>query len=159
VRRPWNIPDLPVYSLVTCTGGRLNMNICTYVSAISMKPKQYLIAVYKDTKTLDNLMAGSTAVLQLLHRSQSGLVNVLGKKSGRNTDKQKYLERKNALITWNENKVLSDACAWVELKPAGKTEIGGDHVLFYFDVIRFKTNSDKSCLMVSTLISEGRILG
>ncbi|MFZ9982356.1 MAG: flavin reductase [Cyclobacteriaceae bacterium] len=159
MRRPWNIPDLPVYSLATYFGDRVNMNICTYVSAISMKPKQYMVAVYKDTKTLDNLLAGSNAVLQLLHSSQSALVNVLGKKSGRSTDKQKYLERKNALVTWNDRKVLSDACAWLELKPAGKTETEGDHVLFYFDVIRFKTNSDKSCLMVSRLISEGRILG
>jgi flavin reductase (DIM6/NTAB) family NADH-FMN oxidoreductase RutF len=135
------------------------MNICTYVSAISLKPKQYMVAVYRNTKTLDNLLSGSTAVLQLLHRSQSGLVNVLGKKSGKNLDKQKYLERKKVLTNWNGFRVLSDSCAWLELKSLGHVETGGDHLIFYFDLVRFKTNSDKSCLTVNRLISEGKILG
>lgn len=135
------------------------MNICTYVSAISMKPKQYMVAVYKDTKTLENLLSGSAAVLQLLHRSQSGLVNTLGKKSGKNIDKQKYLERKKILTVWNGFPVLTDACAWIELKPLGHIETGGDHLMFYFDMVRFKTMDEKACLTVNRLISEGKILG
>ena len=44
--RPWNLLNLPVYSLATYQGEKVNMNICTYVSAVSMKPKQYMVAVY-----------------------------------------------------------------------------------------------------------------
>ena len=45
MKRPWNIISPPVYSLVTYDEeGKVNMNICTYVSAVSMKPKMYSIA-------------------------------------------------------------------------------------------------------------------
>ena len=47
MRRPWNIINLPIYSLQTVdSNGKLNMNICTYVSVVSMKPKIYSIAIY-----------------------------------------------------------------------------------------------------------------
>ena len=52
MKRPWNIISPPVYSLVTYDEeGKVNMNICTYVSAVSMKPKIYSIAIDYTTKT------------------------------------------------------------------------------------------------------------
>ena len=52
MKRPWNIIDLPVYSLLSNDmNGNINMNICTYVSAVSMKPKIYSIAIDFKTKT------------------------------------------------------------------------------------------------------------
>ena len=80
MKRPWNIIDAAVYSLATYHNDILNMNICTYVTAISMQPKLYAIAVYNHTKTLDNLLQPSSAVLQLLHKEQYKLVKMLGKK-------------------------------------------------------------------------------
>ncbi len=38
-KRPWNLIDVPVYSLVTRNGDETNMNLCTYVTAIA-KPKR-----------------------------------------------------------------------------------------------------------------------
>ena len=56
MKRPWNIIDLPIYSLQTTDKkGNINMNICTYVSAISIKPKMYSIAIDYNTKTFENL--------------------------------------------------------------------------------------------------------
>ena len=158
MRRPWNIPDVPVYSLATYAGGRVNMNICTYVTPISMKPKQYAVAVYKNTQTLDNLLAGSGAVLQLLHRSQANLVPGLGKRSGRSLDKQNFLQRKKVLIEWNGHQVLTGAMAWIELKPIGQVDSGGDHLLYYFESVRYKTNRETSCLSLQHLIRNGWIL-
>ena len=55
MKRPWNIISPPVYSLVTYDEhGKVNMNICTYVSAVSMKPKMYSIAIDYTTKTYKN---------------------------------------------------------------------------------------------------------
>ena len=52
MKRPWNIVDHAVYSLVSYDNeNNINMNICTYVSAISMKPKVFMIAIYYGTKT------------------------------------------------------------------------------------------------------------
>ena len=80
MKRPRNIIDAAVYSLATYHNDTVNMNICTYVTAISMQPKLYAIAVYNHTKTLDNLIQSSSAVLQLLHKDQYKLVKMLGKK-------------------------------------------------------------------------------
>ncbi len=33
VKRPWNIVNMPVYSLATYVDDQLNMNVCTYVTA------------------------------------------------------------------------------------------------------------------------------
>ena len=48
MKRPWNIVDHAVYSLVSYDNeNNINMNICTYVSAISMKPKVFMILLTK----------------------------------------------------------------------------------------------------------------
>lgn len=158
MRRPWNVPDVPVYSLATYKGDVANMNICTYVSAISMKPKQYAIAVYKNTFTLDLLKDRASCVLQLLNRSHTKLIPLLGKKSGRTTDKMKMLDRRRCLIQWNGYAVLSKSNAWIELKLIDSFETGGDHTLFYFEALRFKTNSERSVLTFNHLIKSKVIL-
>ena len=67
MKRPWNIVSPPVYSLLTFDDdGKLNMNICTYVSAVSMQPKMYSIAIDYTSKTYKNLQKSSKVVLQLL---------------------------------------------------------------------------------------------
>ena len=53
MKRPWNIINPAVYSLITYDEhDTLNMNICSYVSAVSLKPKLYLIAIDYSTKTI-----------------------------------------------------------------------------------------------------------
>ena len=96
MRRPWNIINLPIYSLQTVdSNGKLNMNICTYVSVVSMKPKIYSIAIYYGTKTIENLDNSNNVVLQILSKKNIGLVKNLGKKSGLKIDKDKYLRKQN----------------------------------------------------------------
>jgi len=69
MKRPWNIIDLPIYSLQTTDKkGSINMNICTYVTAISIKPKIYSIAIDYNTKTFENLEDSSEAILQIVVR-------------------------------------------------------------------------------------------
>ena len=83
MRRPWNIIDCPIYSLSTSDSeGKTNMNICTYVTAISMKPKMYLISIEYNSKTYQNLINTKTSYLQILNINQSGLVKVFGKTGG-----------------------------------------------------------------------------
>ena len=44
--KPWNRVDGPIYSLSTAAHGKGNLNICSYVTPISMKPKRYIVGVY-----------------------------------------------------------------------------------------------------------------
>ena len=89
--KPWNRVDGPVYSLSTTHAGRGNLNICSYVTPISMKPKRFIIGVYKDTKTLENLEANPVGLLNYLSKDHANLVKLLGKKTGHKFDKVKAL--------------------------------------------------------------------
>jgi flavin reductase (DIM6/NTAB) family NADH-FMN oxidoreductase RutF len=138
MQKPWNIPNLPVYSLATYLNGTVNMNICTYVSAVSMQPKLYSIAIYNNTKTLENIEQVEFAVLQLLHSSHASLVKKLGQTSGKNYNKQKYLEKKGILTTWNEFKILQNLSAIVLLQKKEAIQTG-DHKLFVFEALQHKS--------------------
>ena len=158
MKRPWNIIDLPVYSLLSNDiNGNINMNICTYVSAVSMKPKIYSIAIDFKTKTYDNLIASDRVVLQLLSKKNISLVRTLGKKSGKKIDKHNYLKKKK-LFNWKGYEVLKDVCALVELEKSEEIKINGDHHIFLFDAVSYKSFSDKDILTTKDLIEKKIIL-
>ena len=80
-KKPWNRINLPVYSISSRFDTAYNMNICTYTSAVSMQPKQIMVAIYNDTKTLEIVDNSLKFVLQLLSAEQYRMVNLLGKKA------------------------------------------------------------------------------
>lgn len=155
MKRPWNLANIPVYSLATYDGDRMNMNICTYVSAVSMKPKRYMVAVYHNTQSLENILKSKTAILQILGKKHLSLVNVLGKKSGLRYDKQTYLTKKKCLETWNDKSVLTDCAGLMELEKLWSKD-AGDHSMFLFDVKQFQTNHE-NVLMLDDLREKGLV--
>ncbi len=149
MQKPWNLINVPIYSLATFEGGIVNMNICNYVSAVSMYPKKYMIAIDSDTKTYQNLMNNEVVVLQLLHSSQFNLIKKLGNESGKKVNKQTYLHKKELLENWEGFEVLKNISARLLLKKEF-SQLTGDHTLFVFEVLKFKTyNSD--CLTLNIL--------
>jgi flavin reductase (DIM6/NTAB) family NADH-FMN oxidoreductase RutF len=138
MRRPWNLIDSPVYSLATYAGGQVNMNICTYVTAISMGPKIYAIAIYKNTKTLENMQNTEHAILQFLHPEQFKLVKNLGQRSGVNFNKHRYLSKNNLVEDWNGYDVLKNTAARILLQKIDFKETG-DHLLFTFKAEKYKS--------------------
>lgn len=118
------------------------MNICTYVSAISMKPKLYAVAIYQETKTLENVTNSEFVILQLLHSSHFNLVKKLGHTSGMNYDKELYLTKKEMLTKWQDHFVLKNLSAAILLKKVSN-QLLGDHSLFIFEAIKYKSyNTD-----------------
>lgn len=97
MKRPLNLSNIPVYSLATYDGEKVNMNICTYVSAVSMKPKRYMVALYHQTQSLQNIINSKRAVLQVLGKHHLPLVKILGKKSGCHL-RQRNLPKKEKII-------------------------------------------------------------
>jgi flavin reductase (DIM6/NTAB) family NADH-FMN oxidoreductase RutF len=168
VKKPWNLPDLPVYSLMTEIDGQINMNICTYVSAMSMNPKRYAIGVYYQTKTLQNIQNGAKIVLQLLAQNQWPVVRNFGQKSGLTFDKHDFLRRKNTGDTehphkypyqcsrWHDFVVLKQALAYIELQTLWH-QTAGDHELYLFDVLRHQTLLEETPLKVSDLRNNGLV--
>lgn len=158
MRRPWNNVDFPVYSLCTKGEHHFNMNICTYVTPISLKPKLYCIGIYYNTQTLENLKQSDFAVLQFLNNTQASLVNALGKKSGKTYNKENYLRKKDQLTTWQGFDILKDCNAYLLLEKTGQQNIGGDHELFYFEVKKTKNCFDQNGLTNQYLIEKKIIL-
>jgi flavin reductase (DIM6/NTAB) family NADH-FMN oxidoreductase RutF len=140
--KPWNRVDGPIYSLSTTAHGKANFNICSYVTPISMKPKRYIIGVYKGTKTLENLESNPSGVLNFMTDEMSNLVNLLGKKSGHKIDKIKKLGYRIKL-TDDGFYVLNGSMATVRLKFTTRMD-GGDHWAWLAEVVSHENhNADK----------------
>lgn len=157
MRRPWNLVDEQVYSLATYGFDSFNMNICTYVSPLSLKPKLYGIALYEGTKTLENIRESNYCVLQILRQSHIDLIKVLGKKSGNSFNKELHLASKNMLANWKGYHVLKDAAALVLLKRRRVLKTG-DHFLCIFELEASKSAYEDQLLTTKKLIDSGLIL-
>ncbi|MEM7103884.1 MAG: flavin reductase [Bacteroidota bacterium] len=157
MRRPWNIINTPVYSLATYDETNVNMNICTYVMAVSRKPKLYAISIEHGSKTLENLENSSVGVLQLLTAMHSNLIRPLGLKSGKKVNKHQWLTKNAQLIEWQAQSVLKDAAAYLMLEKISQETVG-DHELFIFKTIKSKTLSETGILMFQDLIDQKIIL-
>ena len=157
VRRPWNIIDVPVYSLATYKADDINMNICTYVTAVSRKPKQYAIALENGSRSLEIMNERVHCVLQLLTNDHIQLVRILGKRSGKTFDKKGYLLKNDELTTWHNFPVLKHCAAYLWLKKIDESEVG-DHRLITFGLEKFTTRSEDNILMFSQLVKQRIIL-
>lgn len=156
MKRPWNRIPLPVYSLVTQDAEHgFNMNIMTYVSVVSMKPKVFMIALDPRTKSFDNFASSKHGVLQMLSQDQSNKVRTLGKRSAHQTKKINT----QTLPQFHGFPYLPEANALVEIKAFEKIQKSSmDHVLFLCDMVSSKNLQDDAFLTTLDLIEQGVIL-
>ena len=147
-KKPWNRTNVPVYSVASNSAELPNMNICTYATAVSMHPKRFIVAIYKGTKTLDNIEQSRHFVLQLLSVDHLSLVNRLSKFSGTKKDKLKTMQ--HLLADYNGFKILKDAVAVIEMKVLTLTD-GGDHMLALCDMAGYKNISEAEVLTLDHL--------
>ncbi len=134
-KKPWNRVDQPVYSIASIAETKANMNICSYVTPVSMKPKRFIVAIYKKTLTLDLVRKNSEFILQYLAQDQYRVVNLLGKKSGYAVDKMQRL--KNKIEPFKNFIVMKNCLAYVHLNVVEWLD-GGDHWCTLCDVVSHK---------------------
>ena len=154
MRRLWNRPDLPIWSLVTIdTAGQANMNICTYVTSVSLKPKRMAVAVYHDTKTLANLQArpDHPVLLQLLTSSLAPVVRVCGQQSGKQIDKISRLQKRYGIAYRQGLPYLAAAAGYLVLVDPVVTPVSGDHTVYTFSVAAHKNLQDQPILTTEQL--------
>ncbi len=154
--KPWNRVDGPVYSLSTTHAGRGNLNICSYVTAISMKPKRFIIGVYKDTKTLENLEANPIGLLNYLAVEHANLVGLLGKKTGHKVDKIKALGDRVEHAGDGLFKIMG-SLAILRLKFLNRIDCG-DHWAWLADVENYENISKGTFLTLDELKRQKLIL-
>ncbi|MFN5169269.1 MAG: flavin reductase family protein [Cyclobacteriaceae bacterium] len=153
-QKPWNRVDQPVYSISSFAHGKSNMNICTYAVPVSLKPKQFIVAVYHGTRTLTNVQANPEFLLQYLTRSQARLVNLLGKKSGDRIDKMKRLS--DEVAVYNGFHYLRKSMAFVHLRVLSWMP-AGDHDCALCEVVAYKNLNDSPPLTLRELKKQGII--
>lgn len=163
-KKPWNRVNLPVYSISTKDlEGNANMHIITYAQAVSMQPKQFICAIYYGTKTLELVEKKPHFVLQILSAEQYRLVDLLGKKSGKNINKIERLQKRNLITEWNGFYILKDALAVMEMKAfplSFQESLGGsqpDHKLFLCNVVAYKNLHDGTPL-TTQILGEKKII-
>jgi len=147
-KKPWNRVNLPVYSVSSADGAVHNMNICTYATPVSMQPKRYVVALYRGTKTLDNVQRSRHFVLQILGTQHTSLVRGFSRFSGRDKDKLKSIGR--LLSDYNGFKILTDAIAVIEMRVMSVTD-GGDHMVALCEVVSYKNISPAEVLTLDHL--------
>ena len=158
MKRPWNRTNLNIYSLATYNKKDINMNICTYVSVVNMHPKLYMISIDYNTLTYQNLNKKNTSsILQCLSINNLNIVKNMGKKSGKNFDKLKYLSKNNLISNWKNYPVLKKTCFLIELCNAKKVYEMQDHCMYVFQMKSFK-NFDNKFLKFNDLINNKIIL-
>ena len=163
-RRPWNRVNQQVYSLSTLdSSAKINMNIATYATPITLKPKSYVVAVYRGTKTHSNIFNKPNVhfLLQGLSTEQTKYVRTLGQKSGMNYDKAAYLAKQNLGFYEIDGKsygFLPDS-AFVLLCKLTKSVKYGDHDLVMAEVVKIIADQkDAELLTTQHLIDKGIIL-
>jgi flavin reductase (DIM6/NTAB) family NADH-FMN oxidoreductase RutF len=158
MRKLWNRPDDAVWSLSTVSSdGMPNMNICTYVSAVSLDPKLMMVAVYRDTQTLMNIVVGETVLLQLLGEDLAPVVRICGQLSGTKIDKISRLKKRFELGEEGNLSYLKTAAGIMTLQVEQLIETSGDHYLLIGKVIKAKNLHDKPILTTTYLKANGYI--
>lgn len=154
MRKLWNRPDYPVWSLVTQDqAGTFNMNIVSYVTAVSMEPKVMLVAVYHGTKSRENLVVNGPVRLQLLTRGQASLVRLLGQQSGKNIPKLQRLEKRGLLSYFDEWPYLTDSAGYLDLVVTNVIPVGIDHDVALCTVRQHRNLADAP-LLTTTYLKE-----
>jgi flavin reductase (DIM6/NTAB) family NADH-FMN oxidoreductase RutF len=150
MQRPWNLVPQPVYSLSTLDkDGNPNMNICTYVVPISMKPKRYYLGVYKNTKTLENVENTDEYLLQILSESDIKLVKRFGKQSGIKVDKSSYITANS--FKYIDKYYIPSCIAYIVLKKIRLSD-DGDHIGLLAEVTGYKYLNEDGDILTTDLI-------
>lgn len=158
LRKPWNRPDYPIWSLAT-KGKTPSMNICTYVIPITLTPKHFIIGVYKNTQTLQNITDTDYSILQLFSKNQQSLVAYLGKQSGKKKDKYAYVTKKGFTVLTHEGVgYIKESASVLVLKKIKNLESSLDHDIYLFKVEKTLLNNATPILTLQDLIQAKIIL-
>lgn len=150
------LKNYDVHSITTVSGDKVNANIATWVMQVAMGGKMVCVALYKIDYTIELVKESKILNINLLSTKQTGLIQKLGRKSGRDTDKFKNL--KYALDDRN-CPYLTEAIGYVQCKVLHSTD-AGDHELFVCEVIKqVPLNTDQPVMTHHFLREKGLVRG
>ena len=157
-RKPWNAVDEQVYSISSRSkDGVPNMNIATYIVPVTMTPKRYMIAVYRNTKTHENIFKTKKPFLiQALSIAQIGVVKNLGKKSGIKQSKEKYINSQSPKL-YESLAYLPESAFVLYAEPESYIALG-DHDIVIASIEKVVANNGTDFLTTKHL-QDKKIIG
>eukprot|EP00879_Flechtneria_rotunda_P033163 GHRR01036704.1.p1 GENE.GHRR01036704.1~~GHRR01036704.1.p1 ORF type:complete len:140 (+),score=35.26 GHRR01036704.1:419-838(+) len=119
------------------------MNMITYASPIALRPqRKYALGLYVQSMTYKNMKETGRGVLQILQECHAPLTQLLGKTSGKDTDKLAQLQSMGIRISEAYGlPILADAVGIMDLKVVSDFICAGDHEVVICDVVDFETLS------------------
>ncbi len=119
-----------------------------------MDPKRIIVGVYHGTKTWQNFKRTGEGLLQIIGEHQPHLVRALGKKTGLEYDKHRYLKKS---VSYQKNLAyLTDCLGYIHLKV--HTWIPeSDHDIVVCDVVSWK-NLREGTPLTTTYLKEHNII-
>jgi len=131
------------------------MNICSYVTAVGMKPKVMLVALYHGTKSRENIVVGEPVRLQLLAENQASLVRLLGQQSGKTINKVARLEKRSLVTYHAEWPYLIGVVGYLDLKVINLIDAGLDHDLALCEVL-YQNNLSDDVILTTTYLKQNK---
>ncbi len=145
-----------VHSITTIHEENSNANIATWVMQTAMGGKMVCVALYKVDYTIELVRASKILNINLLHTGQTSLINKLGRRSGKDSDKLKTLkfEFDNRGCPF-----LTEAIGYIQCKVLHSTD-AGDHELFVCEVQKqVVLNPEKEVMTNNFLREKGLVRG
>jgi len=145
-----------VHSITSIHEENANANIATWVMQTAMGGKMVCVALYKIDYTIELVRASMILNINLLHTGQTGLINKLGRRSGKESDKLKTLkfEFDNRGCPF-----LPEAIGYIQCQVLHSTD-AGDHELFVCEVQKqVVLNPEKEVMTNNFLREKGLVRG
>ncbi len=145
-----------VHSITTVYDGNTNANIATWVMQTAMGGKTVCVALYKVDYTIELVRASKILNINLLHTGQTSLINKLGRRSGKDSDKFKNLKFE---LDNRGCPFLTEAIGYIQCKVLHSTD-AGDHELFVCEVLKqVVLNPEKEVMTNNFLREKGLVRG
>ncbi|MFN5538568.1 MAG: flavin reductase family protein [Candidatus Melainabacteria bacterium] len=152
----FKLKNYEIHSITTVCDGKMNANIASWVMQSAMKGKCFLIALDKQDFTIELVKQSRILNVNFLAEDQVSLINKLGRKSGRNIDKFKFLKYE---LDHRGCPYLSDSIGYIQGKVINSVD-SLDHEIFICETLAQKfLNKDKSPLRLNYLREKGLIRG
>ncbi len=150
------VKNYEIHSITTCFQEQTNANIASWVMQCAMQGKYFVVALYHPDYTLELVKQSKILNINLLAEDQYRLVNLLGRKSGRQVQKLTKIAHQ---LDNRGCPFLLESIGYFQCEVSHSTS-GGDHELVVCKVIKqVKLNPDKQVLTMNYLREKKLVRG
>ncbi|MDX1921291.1 MAG: flavin reductase [Candidatus Caenarcaniphilales bacterium] len=152
----FKLKNYEVHSVTSSFENKFNANIITWMMQSAMQGKYLAVALFKVDYTLELVKQSGILNINFLAQDQANLINKLGRKSGRDTDKFKKL---NYCLDERECPFLNEAIGFIKCEVYEFAD-SFDHEIVVCKVLGQKIlNPDKEPLTINYLREKGLVRG